>query len=74
MEAPDVFFFVEIESEQAIETRRCQENRLLESENLMAVLQIAVFMRRLNLEAAVITKKFVARGDQDIVTADCNAA
>ncbi len=40
----------------------------------MAALQITVPGRRLNPEVAVVTKKFVACGDQDIVTAECNAA
>ncbi len=39
----------------------------------MAVLHIAVLMRALNLEAVVVKKKFVARGDIDIVTVECDA-
>ena len=40
----------------------------------MAVLQIAVHTRSLNLEAAVVTKEFVACGYQDFVTTECHAA
>ena len=40
----------------------------------MAVLQIAVPVGSHDFEAAVVTKKFVARGDQVIVTAERNTA
>ena len=40
----------------------------------MTVLQIAVLVKTLNLEAAVVTKKFVACGDIHIVTAERDAA
>ena len=40
----------------------------------MAVLQIVVLVGGLYFEALVVTKKLVARGDQNIVTAERNAA
>ena len=40
----------------------------------MAVLQIAALIRSLHFEAAVVAKKFVACGNQYIVTVECNAA
>ena len=40
----------------------------------MAVLQIKVRTGSPDFEAAIVMKKFVACGDQDIATAECNAA
>ncbi len=40
----------------------------------MAVLQVAVPVGSLDFETAVVTKKFVACGNQDIFTAERNAA
>ena len=40
----------------------------------MAVIQIIVPTESLDFETAVVTIKFVACGDQDIVTAECNTA
>lgn len=40
----------------------------------MAVLQIVVLAGSFHFKAAVEMKKFVACGDQDIATAECNAA
>ena len=40
----------------------------------MAMLQIAVLARSLDFEVAIVTKKFVARCNQNIVIVECNAA
>jgi hypothetical protein len=74
VETPHEFSLVEVESEQAIEGCRCQEDRLVKLADLMAALQITVPVGSHDLEAAVITKKFVACGDQDIVTTERNTA
>ena len=73
MESPDVCFPVQIENEQTIEARGCQENRLIHTADFVAMLQISVLMGVLNREATVITKKFVACGDVDIVTIEGDA-
>ncbi len=74
MEAPDEYFLVQVESEQAIESRGCQEDRLLVSANLLTVIQILVLAGSLDFESAIVAEKFVASGNQNIFVAECNAA
>ncbi len=74
VKAPDIFLLVQIERQQAVESCRCQEYRVLHTADFVTVLEVAVLEGILNLETLVVTKEFVAGSDVDIIIGKCNAA
>ncbi len=74
MVAPNEYFLVQIESEQAIESRGCQEDRLLVPANFLTVIQILVLTDSLDIETAGVPKQLIASCDQDIIVAECDTA
>ena len=65
-EFPDVVAPRQIESEQAVEAGRGEQDRLITSADFVAVLQVPVPVRRLDLEVAPVLEEFVARGEHQM--------
>ena len=67
VEAPLELFAVEIECQQTVESRGGQKQLSVLSHYLVAVLEIAIFVRCHDLEITVIAKQLVARRNIDLV-------
>ena len=74
VKAPDIFLLVQIERQQAVESCRCQEYRVLHTADFVTVLEVTVLEGFLNLETLVVTKEFDAGSDVAIIIGKCAAA
>ena len=74
VESPNVLAPCQIEGEEAVEAGRGEQDRLIPAADFVAVLQVPVAVRRLDLEVAAVPEEFVARRDVDGVLVEFDAA
>ena len=74
MESPHVLASIQVEGEQAVEAGGGEQDRPIPAADFVAVLQVPVAVRRLDLEVPVVPEQFVARGDVDGVLVELDAA